>query len=72
MQMSGTQTSLPLSEDEADEKLPLSRAAKMCGVDYDTFLRWVLKGAVPYVVVGPHNRKRVSRRDVEQLIRQGS
>ena len=44
----------------------------MCGVDYDTFLRWVRKGAVPYVVVGPHNRKRVSRRDVEELIRQGS
>jgi predicted site-specific integrase-resolvase len=44
----------------------------MCGVDYDTFLRWVLKGVIPYVVVGPHNRKRVSRRDVEQLIREGS
>jgi len=61
----------PLSEDESEEKLPLSKAAKMCGVDYDTFLRWVLKGAVPYVLVGPYNRKRVLRRDVEQLIRQG-
>ena len=70
--MAGEKTSRALSQDESDEKLPLSRAAKMCGVDYDTFLRWVLKGAVPYVVVGPHNRKRVSRRDVEQLIRQGS
>jgi len=70
--MSGTKTSLPLAQDESDEKLPLSKAAKMCGVDYDTFLRWVLKGVVPYVVVGPHNRKRVSRRDVEQLIREGS
>jgi excisionase family DNA binding protein len=58
-------------EDE-DEKLPLSKAAKMCGVDYDTFLRWVLKGAVPYVVVGPHNRKRVRRADVDRLIRSGS
>jgi predicted site-specific integrase-resolvase len=44
----------------------------MCGVDYDTFLRWVHKGVVPYVVVGPHNRKRVLRRDVEQLIRPGT
>jgi predicted site-specific integrase-resolvase len=70
--MAAMKTSFPLSQDESDEKLPLSRAAKMCGVDYDTFLRWVLKGAVPYVVVGPHNRKRVSRRDVEQLIRKGS
>ena len=60
-----------VSEDESEEKLPLSKAAKMCGVDYDTFLRWVLKGAVPYVLVGPYNRKRVSRRDVEQLIRAG-
>ena len=70
--MPGTKTSGPSSQDEPDDKLPLSRAAKMCGVDYDTFLRWVRKGAVPYVVVGPHNRKRVSRRDVEQLIREGS
>jgi len=62
----------PSSRDDDDEKLPLSKAAKMCGVDYDTFLRWVLKGAVPYVVVGPYNRKRVWRRDVEQLIRPGS
>jgi predicted site-specific integrase-resolvase len=64
--------SRPSVQDEAEEKLPLSRAAKMCGVDYDTFLRWVLKGVVPYVVVGPYNRKRVLRRDVETLIRPGS
>ena len=70
--MSGTKTSPPLSQDESDDKLPLSKAAKMCGVDYDTFLRWVQTGVVPYGVVGPHNRKRVSRRDVEQLIREGS
>jgi predicted site-specific integrase-resolvase len=62
---------LASSSPEDDEKLPLSKAAKMCGVDYDTFLRWVLKGAVPYVLVGPYNRKRVLRRHVEQLIRQG-
>jgi predicted site-specific integrase-resolvase len=69
--MSGRTKQRALSQDESDEKLPISRAAKMCGVDYDTFLRWVRKGVVPYVVVGPHNRKRVLRRDVEQLIRAG-
>jgi predicted site-specific integrase-resolvase len=62
----------PQPQYEPDEKVPISVAAKMCGVDYDTFLRWVRKGVVPYVVVGPHNRKRVLRRDVEQLIRPGS
>ena len=36
----------PSPREDEDEKLPLSKAAKMCGVDYDTFLRWVLKGAV--------------------------
>jgi predicted site-specific integrase-resolvase len=70
--MSTAKNPMPSPRDDEDEKLPLSKAAKMCGVDYDTFLRWVLKGAVPYVVVGPHNRKRVARRDVERLIRSGS
>jgi predicted site-specific integrase-resolvase len=70
--MSTTKNPMPSQPDDEDEKLPLSKAAKMCGVDYDTFLRWVLKGAVPYVVVGPHNRKRVRRRDVNRLIRSGS
>lgn len=56
----------------ADEaKLSLSEAAVCCGVDYDTFLAWVRKGAVPHVVVGPFNRKMVLRRVVESLIRHG-
>jgi predicted site-specific integrase-resolvase len=70
--MSTMKTPMPAAPNDDEEKLPLSKAAKMCGVDYDTFLRWVLKGAVPYVVVGPYNRKRVCRRDVERLIRSGS
>jgi predicted site-specific integrase-resolvase len=69
--MPATTKRQPSTQDEADEKVPLSVAAKMCGVDYDTFLRWVRNGVVPYLVVGPHNRKRVLRRDVEQLIRRG-
>lgn len=54
------------------EKIALSVAARICGVDYDTFLRWVAKGVLPHVLVGPFNRKRVYRDDVEALIRTGS
>lgn len=55
--------------DDRREKIALSVAAAMCGVDYNTFLRWVVKGVIPHVLVGPFNRKRVYRRDVEALIR---
>lgn len=55
-----------------DDKLSLSTAAKMCGVDYDTMLRWVAKGVLPHVQVGPFHRKRVRRSDVDALIRSGS
>jgi excisionase family DNA binding protein len=53
-----------------DDKLTIREAAVLCSVDYDTFLRWVLKGVVPYIVVGPYHRKRVYRSDVERLIGQ--
>jgi excisionase family DNA binding protein len=72
---------LPMSEPERPraapaepdhrERIGLVEAARMCGVDYDTFLRWVSKGVLPHVRVGPYHRKRVYRRDVEKLIRQG-
>lgn len=60
----------PLPNSER-EKIALSVAAKMCSVDYDTFLRWVMKGVIPHVTIGPFNRKRVYRDDVEALIRAG-
>lgn len=51
--------------------LSIREAAERCHVDYDTFLRWVLKGVIPHVVVGPANLKRVYERDVDGLIRDG-
>jgi excisionase family DNA binding protein len=55
----------------ADEMLTVAQAARLCHVDYDTFLRWIAKGALEHMVVGPCRRKRVWRRDVERLIRPG-
>lgn len=55
--------------DERRELLTLQEAAEMCAVDYETFRRWVIKGVLPHVQVGPTNIKRVYRRDVDQLIR---
>lgn len=52
-----------------DEPLMSVReAAALCHVDYDTMLRWVAKGVLPHVVVGPHRAKRVYRCDVVRLI----
>lgn len=60
------------SASDRREMLTISEAAELCHVDYDTFLRWVIKGVLPHVVVGPHNSRRVYRRDVEALIRPGT
>lgn len=53
----------------AKDMMTLAEAAAQCDVDYDTFLRWVRAGRVPFVEVGPHRLKRVRRGDVEQLVR---
>ena len=57
---------------DPDEKLTIGEAAIVCGVDYDTFLRWVRKGVLPHVLVGPAKSIRVTRRDVDALIVPGS
>lgn len=59
----------PTTQPERRELMTITEAAERCGVDYDTFLRWVAKGVLPHVVVGPFNRKRVYKRDVEKLVR---
>jgi excisionase family DNA binding protein len=61
-----------LVPDDGSEKMTLRDAAVLCGVDYDTILSWVRKGALPHVVSGPYGTKRVYRRDVERLIRPGA
>lgn len=53
------------------QKLTLQEAADLCTVDYETFRRWVAKGVIPHIQIGPNNLKRVYRRDVEKLIRDG-
>lgn len=52
--------------------LTLQEAADLCRVDYDTVLKWVRAGALPFVEVGPTRIKRVYRRDVELMIQPGS
>lgn len=61
----------PPPPDERRTMLTLQEAADVCTVDYETFRRWVQKGVLPHVVIGPSRLKRVYRRDVLQLIRQG-
>jgi excisionase family DNA binding protein len=63
----------PLSPppDERGDLLTLQEGADECRVDYETFRRWVAKGVLPHVVVGPFKLKRVYRRDVDRLIRPG-
>lgn len=58
-----------LVPDDGSELLSLAEAADLCTVDYETFRRWVAKGTIRHVLVGPYATKRVRRRDVEALIR---
>lgn len=52
------------------ELLTLREAADLLTVDYETVRRWVAKGVVPHVAIGPNNIRRVYRRDVERLKRE--
>ena len=57
----------PMPDD--DDKISIGEAAVMCGVHYDTILRWIAKGVMPCEVVGPNQTKRVRRSDVRAQIR---
>ncbi len=52
--------------------LSLSQVAEICGVDYDTVLKWCRLGALPYIEVGPTSILRVYRRDAEKMLRRPS
>jgi excisionase family DNA binding protein len=70
LQESGVQVSpTNVPREERDDMMTLQAAADLCTVDYETFRRWVAKGVLPHVAIGPHNLKRVYRRDVERLKR---
>jgi excisionase family DNA binding protein len=51
--------------------ITVAEAAKHCAVDYDTMLRWIRSGALPFVEVGPQKALRVRELDVEDLIKPG-
>lgn len=59
-------TPTPLS---GNDLLTLEEGAEICTVNYETFRRWVAKGVLPHVLVGPNNLKRVRRSDVAALMR---
>jgi excisionase family DNA binding protein len=50
------------------ELLSVRQVAELSGVDRRTVWRWVDKGAVPHLRVGPTRRIRIARRDAECLI----
>jgi excisionase family DNA binding protein len=59
----------PRPAPNGDDLLTLEAAAEICTVSYETFRRWVAKGVLPHVTVGPNKLKRVRRRDVDSLLR---
>jgi predicted site-specific integrase-resolvase len=61
----------PIAPPTGDDLLTIQEGADRCTVDYETFRRWVVKGVLPHVIIGPFHIKRVRRRDVERLIQQG-
>lgn len=65
---------LQLARERLDpyELMTISEAAALCGVSYNTFYVWVMKGVLQHKLVGPHNSIRVERRAVLALIRDGA
>ena len=51
---------------ENDRLLSVSAAARRLGVNRETIRRWVRKGAISYVELGPHKRKKLRQFDVDQ------
>lgn len=49
-----------------DPLLSVSAAARRLGVNRATIRRWVRKGAISYVELGPHKRKRLRASDVDK------
>lgn len=61
---------LAMAQSSPDDLLTVREAAGLLRINYDTLLRWLAKGVIPYVSVGPTNLKRVYRRDVDRLKRE--
>jgi len=54
--------------DPTDPLLSASEAAKRLGVAAGTIRRWIREGAIVFVSIGPHKRKRVRLSVVAQQI----
>lgn len=54
---------------ERDELLTIGTVASMYGVSEETVRRWMRKGAIRYVAVGPHNARRVPKSEADRMLR---
>ncbi len=53
-------------EQSSDPMLTVSAAARRLGVNRETIRRWVRKGALTYVELGPFKRKKLRQSDVDK------
>lgn len=56
----------PAFDSDGEPLLTAADAARRLGVSVDTVRRWVRKGSVTYVEIGPYRRKRLRQCDVDQ------
>lgn len=55
-----------MTNEPNDPLLSVSAAARRLGVNRETIRRWVRKGAMTYVELGPHKRKKLRQSDVDR------
>lgn len=55
-----------MTESNFDPMLSVSAAARRLGVNRETIRRWVRKGALSYVELGPFKRKKLRQSDVDK------
>lgn len=54
-----------MSREPDETLLTVRQAARRLGVNPETLRRWVRKGAIPYVELGPNKRKKFRQSDVD-------
>ncbi len=57
-----------MSFERPDDLLTVRQAARRCAVDVETVRRWIRKGAMVAVTVGPFRVVKVTRAEVEKHI----
>lgn len=58
----------PYQRELQDPLITVGEAAELCRVNYDTFLSWIRKGAVPHETVGPFSRLRVRLSAAKKMV----